>query len=102
MSNCNVLLLIGSTQNFYHIVVLEEDGTIIEGATISAQVSLTDGTPVGAAIAGSYLSNGKYKVTVPNTLSLTEGTEYHYTATITSGTNVKTVRLTGTAQYSRD
>jgi hypothetical protein len=104
MADCNVLFLVGSTNEFYHTVTKESDGSPIDDAIIVGAITELDDTPVGSPGTTTNLGDGKYSVVFPTTTTtlLVSGTEYYYNATITAGLNTKLIRLSGFAEYARE
>jgi hypothetical protein len=70
-------------------------GGWINDATVTAQLTDSDGTNVGSAITFSYrnASNGVYDGTVPNSLSLTDGDQYTLTITAQATIGANTYKL---------
>lgn len=85
-------------------LILEGEATYENDATVTGQLTDTAGANItGGGITFSYVasSNGQYKGILPDTLSLTRGTEYWLTITATAQSGEKlTIRLQGPAVYA--
>jgi hypothetical protein len=95
-----------SSDNVLYVEGVQLDGaaTYEDDATVTATMTETD---TGTAVTGSDVtleyvagSDGNYKGTLPDTVSLTRGRSYTVTFTVTAATGeVLTIRLVGKAKY---
>jgi len=110
-------LYVASDNEFYLIGLIDRiAGAYVRGATVTAQVTTLDGTPVGSPVTLSFVSgsitvplpnaqtrtsaDGNYIGQLPASTPLVDGTTYYVKTTATSGSNQRVFRGSYSGAYS--
>jgi len=110
-------LFVASDNEFYLLGLIDRvTGAYVRGATVAAQVTTLDGTPVGSPVTLSFVSgsitvplpnaqtrtsaDGNYIGQLPASTPLVDGTTYYVKTTATSGSNQRVFRGSYSGAYS--